>query len=330
MTPIFLFLLGLCASTSNIDDGQAWSATKEDINGDSDPRCFAPVLPPASGPVIGRPFIVQGKSRTATSETNNITNMTHATSWKISEAPSVMLNNSHNQEIGRRWLEQAEAEHASVAAFARHTLQLMSIGAPSDLLVASQKASLDEIKHAKMCYGFASAFIGSDFQPGVLDVGGGLGSMDLKEIIRSIIQEGCIEETLSAIDARLAAHHAQDATIKTALLEIASDETRHAQLAWDTIQWIIGRYPDTSSYVDEVFRTEVERQLLSTPLSPATLHAHDGKGAFFRAYGILVKEDKDKVREAGIQNIITPVYLTGFKNVSVISKRITKLDVSAL
>ena len=84
--------------------------------------------------------------------------------------PSILANNPNNQAIGRRWLVQAEAEHASVASFARHTLQLMSIGAPSELLVASQKASVDEIKHAKMCYGLASSFLGSDFGPGSLDV----------------------------------------------------------------------------------------------------------------------------------------------------------------
>jgi len=259
-------------------------------------------------------------------------NLTHTPSWKMGQAPSILENNPYNQEIGRQWLEHAEAEHASVASFARHTLQLMSIGAPSRLLVASQEASLDEIKHAKMCYGLASAFIGSDFGPGTLDITGGLEGMDLKEISRSVVQEGCIEETLSAIEAHLAAHNTQDAAVKEALSEIASDETNHAQLAWDTIHWIIERYPDTRTFVEEVFRDALKRRLIQesndVALSPTTLSADSEKDASFRKYGLLARRDRDKVRKVGIRDIIAPVYLDGFKDVSLISKQIRKLHIS--
>ena len=135
----------------------------------------------------------------------------------MGQTPSLLENNTYNHEIGLQWLQQAEAEHASVASFARHTLQLMSIGAPSELLFASQEASVDEIKHAKMCYGFASSFIGTDMGPGTLDVEESLENLDLKDIIRSVIQEGCIEETLSAIEAHFRAHYAKDAVIKATL-----------------------------------------------------------------------------------------------------------------
>ena len=70
-------------------------------------------------------------------------------------------NSTIVRTIGLEWLQQAEAEHASIASFARHTLQLMSIGASSELISRSQQASIDEIEHAKMCYGFASKFIGT-------------------------------------------------------------------------------------------------------------------------------------------------------------------------
>ena len=279
----------------------------------------------------GRPFIVRGTSRTTTSETCNLDNLTNTTSWKMGQVPSILANNPHNQEIGRRWLENAEGEHASVASFARHTLQLMSIGAPSELLVASQEASLDEIKHAKMCYGFASAFIGSDFRPGTLDVNEGLEGMGLQEIIQSVIQEGCIEETLAAIEAHLAAHNAQDTAVKDALSQIASDETNHAQLAWDTIHWIIKRYPDTRTFVEEAFRASLKQQEANDVPSPPTTICEDSeKDASFRKYGILTRNDRNKVRKAGIQAIIEPVYHDGFKDVSLISKTIRKLNVAIL
>ena len=62
----------------------------------------------------------------------------------------------------------------------------MLIGAPARLLVASQEASLDEIKHAKMCYGIASAFLGTGTNPGSLDVSGSLENMEIEEIVHSI------------------------------------------------------------------------------------------------------------------------------------------------
>ena len=147
----------------------------------------------------GRPLKVNGKSRTTTSQICNIENSNGGTSWKVDLYPSLLENRTYNREIGLEWLQQAEAEHASVASFARHTLQLISIEAPSDLLLASQAASMDEIRHAKMCYGLTAAFTDREICPEIINIEGSLDDTDVKGIIQSIIQEGCIEETLSAI-----------------------------------------------------------------------------------------------------------------------------------
>ena len=135
----------------------------------------------------------------------------------------------------------------------------MLIGAPARLIVASQEASLDEIKHAKMCYGIASAFLGAGTGPGSLDVTDSLEKMDIEEIVQSVIVEGCIGETLSAIEAHLAARYAQDGAVKEALEEIAADETRHGQLAWDTIEWILQKQPEIRNFVNDVFEEEFEK-----------------------------------------------------------------------
>ena len=158
--------------------------------------------------------------------------------------------------------------------------------------------------------------------------------MDLKDIIKSVIQEGCIEETLSAIEAHFRAHYAKDDVIKATLSQIASDETRHAQLAWNTIQWITEKYAETQTFVKETFRVELGRQ--QTPStneilsSSSTLCTDPDKDDAFQRYGILVINDKDRVRKAGIQNIIEPVYRAGFKYFSSISDKIIKLDIDAI
>ena len=242
-------------------------------------------------------------------------------------------NKTYNQEVGLQWLRQAEAEHASVASFARHTLQLMSIGAPSELLKESQRASIDELKHAKMCYGVSSSFMDKHVAPGVLDVDNSLGELDLKDIIRSVIREGCIEETLAAIEAHYRQHLAQDNAIKEMLKEIAEDETRHAKLAWETIGWIAKKFPEYNDLVKTVFNDHLDNQ--QHILSKCTFSSSDvcpdyGKDEYFQKFGILVPGDQEKVRSFGIKHVIKPTYEAGIKQFSSIFDKIMDLDVTII
>ena len=227
--------------------------------------------------------------------------------WMMGETPPVLANASVNQEIGRRWLQQAEGEHASVASFARHTLQLMAIGAPPRLLIASQNAAVDEIRHAKLSYGFAKTFLKSDVGPGTLDIEDSLPKLDLKGLVHSIIEEGCIEETISAAKVRFGAHTAKEPAIKRALTQIGDDETRHAQLAWDTIEWIITKFPEVRKFVDEIFAVELEYR--SPPLdnhfdeTQTTFCLENNINTAFRNHGLIVNGDKTMIRKAVIQNV---------------------------
>lgn len=53
------------------------------------------------------------------------------------------------------WLRAGAGEHASVAAFARLSLQLMAHGAPMELLLAVHEAAADEVRHAALCWEMA-------------------------------------------------------------------------------------------------------------------------------------------------------------------------------
>ena len=108
--------------------------------------------------------MVGGKARKTTSLVGEIDAFNGKATWMIDQTPPTLANDSINQVIAMEFSEQGEGEHASVASFARHTLQLLNIGAPSELLMSSQKAAIDEVRHAKMCYGLAAAFFGLDVQ----------------------------------------------------------------------------------------------------------------------------------------------------------------------
>ena len=282
----------------------------------------------------GRPFSVRDSSRTTRSEKSTIGRTDDVHSWTMDQTISIMDNNTYNHEIGIQWLQQAEAEHASVASFARHTLQLMSIGAPSELLHRSQAASIDEIKHAKMCYGFASIFLDQDMIPGSLDVENSLEKVEIKDIILSLIHEGCIEESLAALEAHFRAKIAKDSTVKATLKEIADDETNHATLAWDTIQWILSKKPGYHTLVQNYFQDEIEKQMLKSndydPTPPMTTCNDYGKYDYLHRFGVLGSSDRETIRRFGIKKIIKPTLKFGFDHFSSIFDNIVRSDMSII
>ena len=79
-------------------------------------------------------------------------------------------------------------------------------------------------------------------------------------IINSVIQEGCIEETLAAVEAHYKEYLAQDCGVKSTLKEIAEDETRHAKLAWDTVSWITKKYPEYNNFMGKTFDDQLKKQ----------------------------------------------------------------------
>ena len=266
------------------------------------------------------------------SQTSKEADSNFADSWHTDLTLEIKPNNSLNGEIGRRWLEQAEGEHASVASFARNTLQLLTLGSPSELLVASQQAGIDEVNHAKISYDIASANVGLKLAPGPLDVQKSLKKLDLMNVIRSIIHEGCVGETLAAVVARVRGHGTDDPYIKKSLLQITEEETNHAQLAWDTIEWIVGNNPDLRSFAKIVLDDELERQIvnkrvISVPLEDLAC-VDPNELASLQKYGFLTQAKAEQVREVGIRDIILPAHQNGFENVGLISKNMKNLDLN--
>ncbi|MEM7153199.1 MAG: ferritin-like domain-containing protein [Myxococcota bacterium] len=142
------------------------------------------------------------------------------------------------QRIAREWLEDAQAEHASVAAFARATLELMAVGAPPSLLAEAQRAGLDEIRHAQQCFALAGHYGGHAVEPGALPALAPRPST-LARLAADTFAEGCVGETIAALVARRAARGCAQHDIARTLEAIADDETGHAALAWQTITWAL-------------------------------------------------------------------------------------------
>jgi hypothetical protein len=155
------------------------------------------------------------------------------------EPAVVVIDVELRDAIHRGWVKQALMEHASVAAFARFTLQLLALGAPPDLVAGSASAMGDEIEHARACFELARRHAADDVGPGELDLSGALEATELEAVLLGTIAEGCIGETVAAIEAAEACAHCEDGAVRAVLERIARDETRHAELAWRFVAWAL-------------------------------------------------------------------------------------------
>ncbi len=139
--------------------------------------------------------------------------------------------------LAERWAREAAFEHASIASFARVTLDLLAMGAPASLVGAAQRAGLDEVRHARIAYALASAYAGKALGPGPLVDDVRRPPATLESIVREAIVDGCIGETAAALTLRQEASRAASAPMRALLERMADDEERHAELAFATVAW---------------------------------------------------------------------------------------------
>jgi hypothetical protein len=184
-------------------------------------------------PTPGRPFLVDGDARQAS--------LCASDGWRDAHlAPRTEhLGTALCLRLSEAWTETALLEHASIAAFARFTLQLLALGAPAELIEAANAAIAEETAHARLAFAVASAFAGRALGPGPLAIDGALETTSLEEVVVATIREGCIGETVSAVHATEALFYVDDPALRQVLSRIAEDETRHAQLAWRFVRWAL-------------------------------------------------------------------------------------------
>lgn len=189
---------------------------------------------------IGRPFEVAGAWRTAEPEARADWNDAGADATvQTLAAVFEALGADERAALREHWLQAAQMEHASVASFARLTLELMAVGAPPELLVRAQQAGIDEVRHAERCFAVAEALGAGPRGPGALPIDGSLRAPTLVEIAAAAAREGCVWETAAALQAQVEAERCGHPALKAVLAEIAADEARHAELAWDLVAWAV-------------------------------------------------------------------------------------------
>jgi len=187
--------------------------------------------------IVGRPYYDEsGSSITAKSKLTCMGASQHTRSeWSTGEFCSTLSTKSKQKSrnhLGLDWTNRALGEHASIASFSAFSIALMTNGAPSSLVEESLKAGLDEIRHAKTSFEIASVLLGNEIGPGPLPESHVSFDGNLTKMAFAVAQEGCIDETFSAIAAY------SEAVDIEAIMQGASGETPYSEIDQATLSWI--------------------------------------------------------------------------------------------
>lgn len=254
--------------------------------------CYAGVVNP--GPVIGRPFGVRGNNRLADAGCDP--------SWcgevevEVDAAALASFGPEVQARVIAAWTQHARGEHASVAAFSRFILQLLQLGAPAELVMDATVAMADEIRHARLAFGAASALAGETISAGALDTAGALDENSLVAIVLAAVREGCVGETIAAAQATFAAQACEVASLRELLEAIAVDEQRHAALAWRFVRWAVATHPELAPVVADALAE-------GPALSGAGVDPH---ADVLRAWGQLPDADMDAVARQVYASVVVP------------------------
>lgn len=243
--------------------------------------------------VIGRPFLVGGSMRSAAPVPR--------AGWSAEAvAPDDSLTANERDALAEYWSRVGCLEHASIAAFARFTLELLAFGAPAELVELTNRALADETLHAELAFSLASRYGGALLGPGPLEISGAGVHTSLLESVLAAFEEGCIGETIAALEAARARDEAADDAVRGVLARIVEDEARHAELAFRFVQWALPQLGDEAGR--ELLR-RAEQACESTAAFEASDVRHDPALA---RHGMLSKQASNAVRRSALREVVLP------------------------
>lgn len=230
-----VFLTSVCGDDIEVADVKSGGRLTENPGGYAGTACCYTVEvidhDPGEECVIGRPFLEGEAARVAPVHLSY--------SFDTRDASGLAPGNAFPDKRASAWLRAGAAEHASVAAFGRLSLQLMALGAPLDLIEGVQRAALDEVHHTRACWKVAADLSGASPSVGrfpferAVDV-----ETTLADLAHAAVREGCLAETLGAcVTQTVAPLAAQD--VRAVLVRLADEEATHAVLSFRIVSWAL-------------------------------------------------------------------------------------------
>ena len=164
-----------------------------------------------------------------------------------------------NATVAAEWMRMGLAEHASIASFALVAQKLLAVGAPMQAVTEALLCAQEEIGHAELSFamaaatGHANAHAPPAYPSHMTDV-----SNDIDVLFADTIEEGCVAETVGALEAAAKCDAEPNATVAAVWQRVAMDEAYHASFGWRTVAWIGQRDPKRYA---QLMREQIEHEL---------------------------------------------------------------------
>jgi hypothetical protein len=116
--------------------------------------------------------------------------------------------------------------------------------------------------------------------------------------LETLVREGCIGETLAALEAREGEARAVEPVLRRILGIIARDEFNHAALAWRTLAWLV----DTGRVGRVQARTTIDRALQEQ----AALARVSAENENLQRFGVLGESERRALRAVACESVVAP------------------------
>jgi hypothetical protein len=208
------------------------------------------------------------------------------------------LPESDRRALAEKARRAALDEHASIAAFARTIAELMALGAPPDLLFATQKALGEEIRHAQDTFALAAAAASllapaTAVEPGPFPAAIAPFAADstlASNLASSVFLGGCLGEAGAALAAQADAEATPLPDLRAFYEELAAEEASHAALAWRTLDWLWD-LPEVPATIAKALANLPEDPLRGALLEPLLAAIAGKRSAGAQERGILARYD---------------------------------------
>ncbi|MFO0725661.1 MAG: ferritin-like domain-containing protein [Myxococcota bacterium] len=210
--------------------------------------------------------------------------------WSEADAASsVAVEDEARGKLAEAWRENGRTEHASVAAFAGVSLDLICLGAPPELVRAAHQDALDEVRHTELCFALAQEIDGKSTGPMAFPgarralTATASRSLSLARLAVDSLVEGAMNEGVSARVVAALAKEVEVPRIRAVLMEIARDEARHAANGFRVLAWCL-------EAGGPFVRGAVSGALSRIPITMAASLTPDAADGGWERYGITGRE----------------------------------------
>ena len=138
------------------------------------------------------------------------------------------------RKVGETWVRRAHEELKAAMSFTLLTRELLTVGAPPDVLARVARAVGDEVRHAEILRALGSRYLGAEARgpPGMSVEPSALG--DHPRLLASLhaVTLCCVSETIASVFIEASHEAAVSPSVRASLGIVLADEVEHGRAGW--------------------------------------------------------------------------------------------------